>query len=380
MNTTALGLRPASEPDRNIVLVGRTGNGKSSTGNSLLGEKMFLAKRQAAGVTLRCEMRTAAIQDGSIINVIDTPGLFDFAVSADFLSREITKCLDMAEEGLHAVLFVLSARTRISQEDESTINALQVIFGSKMFDYMIVVFTGGDELKEDNSTLEEYLSEGCPEFLKTHKHQISNCGLSISILQWLLTGDDQHLQTRAADETLVNSFKLYIIAIGPNANGGVAVSASDSAPGSQCGGMAVSGAAAAVAAGTVQPGTTSLYVGDLDVTVTGSQMFEAFSQAGQVVSVRVCRDMTTQRSLGYGYGYVNYATQDASRALNELNFMALNGRAIRVMYYVRDPSGVGNIFIKNLGRAIDHKALHETFSAFGPIPTPKDAPVVTRKA
>jgi GTP-binding protein EngB required for normal cell division len=160
MNTTALGLRPASEPDRNIVLVGRTGNGKSSTGNSLLGEKMFLAKRQAAGVTLRCEMRTAAIQDGSIINVIDTP------VSADFLSREITKCLDMAEEGLHAVLFVLSARTRISQEDESTINALQVIFGSKMFDYMIVVFTGGDELKEDNSTLEEYLSEGCPEFLK----------------------------------------------------------------------------------------------------------------------------------------------------------------------------------------------------------------------
>lgn len=166
MNTTALGLRPASEPDRNIVLVGRTGNGKSSTGNSLLGEKMFLAKRQAAGVTLRCEMRTAAIQDGSIINVIDTPGLFDFAVSADFLSREITKCLDMAEEGLHAVLFVLSARTRISQEDESTINALQVIFGSKMFDYMIVVFTGGDELKEDNSTLEEYLSEGCPEFLK----------------------------------------------------------------------------------------------------------------------------------------------------------------------------------------------------------------------
>lgn len=40
----------------------------------------------------------------------------------------------------------------------------------------------------------------------------------------------------------------------------------------------------------------------------------------------------------------------ASRALNDLNFMALNGRAIRVMYSVRDPSlrksGVGNIFIK----------------------------------
>ncbi|CAN7097734.1 unnamed protein product [Brassica rapa subsp. narinosa] len=137
------------------------------------------------------------------------------------------------------------------------------------------------------------------------------------------------------------------------------------------GGVAVSGAGAAAAVvGAGQQGTTSLYVGDLDQTVTDSQLFEAFSQAGQVVSVRVCRDMTTRRSLGYGY--VNYATpQDATRALNELNFMALNGRAIRVMYSVRDPSvrksGLGNIFIKNLDKSIDHKALHETFSAFGAI-------------
>ncbi|CAH2036271.1 unnamed protein product [Thlaspi arvense] len=148
---------------------------------------------------------------------------------------------------------------------------------------------------------------------------------------------------------------------GQNANGGVVVSGAAAA--------AAAGAAAA-GAGAAQQGTTSLYVGDLDQTVTDSQLFEAFSQSGQVVSVRVCRDMTTRRSLGYGY--VNYATpQDASRALNELNFMALNGRAIRVMYSVRDPSlrksGVGNIFIKNLDRSIDHKALHETFSAFGPI-------------
>jgi polyadenylate-binding protein len=152
---------------------------------------------------------------------------------------------------------------------------------------------------------------------------------------------------------------------GQNANGGVAV------PGAAAAEAAAAAAgAAAAAAGAAQQGTTSLYVGDLDATVTDSQLFEAFTQAGQVVSVRVCRDMTTRRSLGYGY--VNYATpQDASRALNELNFMALNGRAIRVMYSVRDPSlrksGVGNIFIKNLDKSIDHKALHETFSAFGPI-------------
>ncbi|XP_010555994.1 PREDICTED: polyadenylate-binding protein 8 isoform X1 [Tarenaya hassleriana] len=135
-------------------------------------------------------------------------------------------------------------------------------------------------------------------------------------------------------------------------------------------GQNANGGVAASAAAAGQMGTTSLYVGDLDPTVTDSQLFEAFGQVGQVVSVRVCRDMTTRRSLGYGY--VNYGnSQDAARALNELNFIALNGKAIRVMYSVRDPStrksGVGNIFIKSLDKSIDHKALYDTFSAFGSI-------------
>ena len=116
--------------------------------------------------------------------------------------------------------------------------------------------------------------------------------------------------------------------------------------------------------------SASLYVGELDSSVTEAMLFELFSSIGQVASIRVCRDAVTHRSLGYAY--VNYNnTSDGERALEDLNYTLIKGRPCRIMWSQRDPAlrktGQGNVFIKNLDTAIDNKALHDTFAAFGNI-------------
>ncbi|MBN3308458.1 PABP1 protein, partial [Amia calva] len=91
----------------------------------------------------------------------------------------------------------------------------------------------------------------------------------------------------------------------------------------------------------------SLYVGDLHPDVTEAMLYEKFSPAGPILSIRVCRDMITRRSLGYAY--VNFQQPaDAERALDTMNFDVIKGKP-------------------NLDKSIDNKALYDTFSAFGNI-------------
>jgi hypothetical protein len=97
-------------------------------------------------------------------------GLFDISVGSEFICREIAKCINMSKDGIHAVLVVLLVRNRFSAEEEAALLGLQKIFGARIVDYMIVVFTGGDELEDSDETLEDYLGRECPAPLKVVTH------------------------------------------------------------------------------------------------------------------------------------------------------------------------------------------------------------------
>ncbi|KAK7401455.1 hypothetical protein VNO78_12954 [Psophocarpus tetragonolobus] len=91
------------------------------------------------------------------------PGLFD---GNDSTKKEIEKCIEMAKDGIHAFLMVFSIRTRFSEEEQATFLTLLALFGDKIVNYMIVIFTGGDELDDNEETLDDYLGQECPKTLK----------------------------------------------------------------------------------------------------------------------------------------------------------------------------------------------------------------------